>query len=168
MKRILYLLVAVLFFSPIAKASFAPPLKDTAARTGYYNGYFYIPPVKTIENYLGRRLTLREKITLYLYERKLKRHDAEQDKQTRHANSDALLGLIFSIAGILFAYFLIPGFILSKRALTLEKRRPGILTKRSLSEAKTGRTVSMVMTILYVVGIIALFIIISSIKIRCN
>jgi hypothetical protein len=168
MKKTLYFLLSVLLFAPVVQASYAPPLTDTTNNIIYLDGIFHLPPAKTIEQYLGRKLTLREKLTLYWYKRHLKSYTANAGILAAGANSDAKLGYIFALLGIACFFFFIPGFILSKKALTLEKEHPGTLTKKNLAHAEAGKTISVVGAIVVATGIILFVFIISSLHLQCR
>jgi hypothetical protein len=119
---------------------------------------------KNIEKYIGRKLTLREKIGLSIYQKKLKQQTIADDELQKKANNHAGLGFTFSILGFALAFvyplFLlleIPGYIYSQRALELEKKHPNILTEDSVILAKIGKTFSFIIGIFIVVIPLLLF-----------
>jgi hypothetical protein len=101
-------------------------------------------PHKQVQALTGRKLTLIEKIGLFLLHRNL-RTEPLTEAQIKTANSNATLGLVFGILSIIvFPLFAIPGLILSNKAFFTEKVNPNTLTKGSLNAAKAGRITSWI------------------------
>lgn len=122
-----------------------------------------------LQKILGRNLTWKEKIGLSLYKKKLLKADPTSEALTKKANSYANWGFWLSIAG-LAGFFLwgfpillsIPAYVLSHRALEIEKKSPGTLKEGNLLLAKFGKVISLVTGILFILLLILLIVILSS------
>ena len=116
--------------------------------------------VKDLRKALGRKLSLKEKISWHFYKKHFKQ-DGPPEVLIRRANTNAVLGFAFSLAGlIVFPLFLIPALILSLSALRAEKVDPGILTKGNYSLANAGKIISLIAIGIYILllGAIVLYI----------
>jgi Domain of unknown function (DUF4190) len=104
---------------------------------------------KATEKQLGRRLTLKERLGLWLY-----KTQTPKELDAKKANNHAILGLVFGICSIvLFPLFSIPGFFFSQSALRQEKLQPGILEGGNKGLAKAGLILSIigfVLALLYI------------------
>jgi hypothetical protein len=84
--------------------------------------------VKKLQAYLGRKLTIKEKIQLFYAKKLVKASDPEDDELAQRGRSNAYTAFGFGLASIfLFPLFAIPALILSKKALAYDKEKPGIL-----------------------------------------
>jgi hypothetical protein len=115
-----------------------------------------------LQTTLGRKLTIKEKVSWWLYKKKFV-HIDPSEKEIKNANSNAVLGFVFGILGLVGLSFLaaIPGLILSNKALAAEKADPGILKSGNSGLAKAGQILSWVgiglflITLIYVLAIIS-------------
>jgi hypothetical protein len=136
------------------------------AATSIVNPATYEPVIKStpkisfkqskslIEKNIGRRLTFKEKVALRLHP--LFHH--KQKVNNGNAKTNAVLGFIFSIAGLFIPLLFIPGLILSNNALKQEKENPGVLTPSQLTLAKIGKIVSIAGIILLAIAVIVIVI----------
>jgi len=101
--------------------------------------------VTDLQKTLGRKLTIKEKISWWLYQKKLI-HIDPSEKEIKNANSNAVLGFAFGILSIIGLSFLaaIPGLILSNKALIAEKADPGILKGGNYGLAQAGQILSWI------------------------
>ncbi len=80
--------------------------------------------VKDLRKALGRKLSLKEKISWHLFKKQFKADEPTEDAK-RKANTNAGLGFVFSLVFPLFAF---PGLIFTTKALAIEKEKPGTLS----------------------------------------
>jgi hypothetical protein len=111
---------------------------------------------KQLEKMIGRKLLLKEKVVLYTYRLV---HPIDDPKEK--ANSNARTGLVMSILGILVLPVIlsIVGLILSRKALAVERKTPGTLTKKTKSQATTGvilGIIGILLGLLFILLIVAL------------
>jgi len=142
-------IAAISIFTPQTKEA----VKKTAAKLSYKQSK------RVAEWSLGRKLKLKEIIALRL-QRVL--HFSKETNESK-ANTNAVLGFAFAVAGIIILWpLLIPGIILSRNALNREKQNPGTLTPTNLKLAKIGKVVSIVgLIILAIVAVIVAIVIAS-------
>lgn len=111
------------------------------------------------EKMLGRKLSFKERMILRL-QSALPRYDKEL---ARKANNEALIGFIFSIAGLVLLWpLLIPGLIISSSALRKERIDPGILEKGNYGLAKAGKIIGIIGLAIIAVAIIIIAAVLSS------
>jgi len=81
----------------------------------------------------------------------------------RKANNEALIGFIFSMAGLVLLWpLLIPGLIISSSALRKERIDPGILEKGNYGLAKAGKIIGIIGLAIIALAIIIIAAVISS------
>ena len=118
--------------------------------------------IKDLQTSLERKLTLQEKITWMLFKKHLPRLEPTESEKKR-ANTNAVLGLVFGILGILvFPLFAIPGLILSNKALLAERVDPGILASGHRGIAVAGQITSYVALALLLLIFIIVIAVLSS------
>jgi hypothetical protein len=84
--------------------------------------------VKELQAYLGRKLTLKEKVQFFLAKKLVGATDPEDEELAKKGRRNAYTGFGFGLAGILlFPLFAIPAIIISNNALAYDKEKPGIL-----------------------------------------
>jgi hypothetical protein len=84
--------------------------------------------IKDLQKYLGRKLTIKEKVQFLLAKKLADITDPEDEELARKGRNKAYLGFGFGIAGIfLLPFFAIPALIISNGALAYDKEKPGIL-----------------------------------------
>lgn len=104
--------------------------------------------VKDLQKSLGRKLSLKEKISWYLFKKQFK-PEGPPEVLIRRANSNAVFGFAFSLAGIILLpvffivspLFFIPAILLSLSALRAERVDPGILRGGNYGLAMAGKMV---------------------------
>ncbi len=131
-------------------------IQQTAATSRYS---FSDLTVRDLQKSLGRKFSLKEKISWHLLKKQFKPEEPPE-ALVRKANNHAVLGFVFSLAGILiFPLFLIPGLLLSQKALDADKVDPEILTRTNYGLAKAGKIISYIglgLLLLAIVIIIAI------------
>jgi hypothetical protein len=155
-------LITIILMMPIVAKPFAgasiitpqinEPVKKTTPKFSFKQSKAFA------EWSLGRKLKLKEKIALRLQTSLHTSKAADEGK----ANTNAVLGFIFAVAGLFLWPFFIPGLILSKKALNSEKENPGVLTSTNLTLAKIGKIASLVGLIIIAIAIIVIAIVIGS------
>jgi len=114
--------------------------------------------MKDLQEALGRKLSLKEKIGWYLYKKQFNPEEPTEAAK-RKANSNAGLGFALSLVGILaFPLFTIPGLIYSKKALVADKVDPGILTARNYNLATAGKIIGHIGVGLLLAGLVVILI----------
>ena len=84
--------------------------------------------VKELQAFLGRKLSLKEKIQFFLARKLVTATNPEDEELAEKGRRNAYLGFGFGLAGILlFPLFAIPAIIISNNALAYHKEKPGIL-----------------------------------------
>lgn len=127
--------------------------------------------MQDLQQALGRKLSLKEKVGWYLYKKHLHAEEPTE-KAVKKANSNAVLGFVFSLASLLipplafvfysqilllFSLLAIPALILSINALVAGRVNPGILTKSNRSLAKAGKIISyIILALIFIVLIMIL------------
>jgi hypothetical protein len=115
--------------------------------------------VNELQQSLGRKLSLKEKVAFYLYKKHFKREEPTE-KDIKKANSKAVLAFVFSLAAVfIFPLFAIPALILSANALAAEKVNPGILTKSNHGLAKAAKIICYIqfaLTLLLLIVVLAI------------
>jgi hypothetical protein len=125
---------------------------------------YFIPAttVKDLQKSLGRKLSLKEKISWELLKTQFKQ-DGPPEALIRKANTHAVLGFAFSLAGlIIFPLFLIPGLLFSQSALRAEAVDPEILTRTNYRLAKAGKIISYIGLGLLLLGIVIIIAILAA------
>ncbi len=155
MKKLLFALL--IFFSCFNYFSANAAYVDSAmvASQNSISTEKQFPTNAEIEQMIGRKLSLKEKIAILINKKELKQQFKNGQLDER-ANKDAKLGFWLSIAGIFFLYALIPGYIFSQKALKKEKQNPGSLTPSNLRLAEVGKGICVVIGILMVLALIFL------------
>ena len=116
---------------------------------------------KQLEQYLGRKLTLTEKVRWYFGKKALaKLQTEEEDQVIKKGRTNAFLGFGFSIVSLFFFPLAIAGIIFSNNALKLDKEKPGILTDAK-GFAQAGQIIGWVAIGLGILSILALIAILS-------
>jgi hypothetical protein len=155
---IIFTLMLPLVAKPFAPLSIMTPqtnesLKKSASK------YNFKQSKAILECTLGRKLKFKEKIALRLQPALLSAKGINEGK----ANTHAVLGFVFAVAGIIILWpLLIPAFILSKNALIREKENPGVLTPTNLTLAKIGKIASLVGLIILAIAAIIIAIVIAN------
>ena len=162
--KIIFTLIIIAFLAPVAGNAFtahsnvvpaatAAPVKKTAKKLTYRQSK------ALLELSLGRKLRLKEKMALRI-------HSILPDYKSKYddrANTNALLGFIFALCGLVLLWpLLIPGLILSNKALRSEKENPGSLSRSNKDLAKAGKIISLVGLIIIALAIIIIAIVIAS------
>ena len=84
--------------------------------------------VKDLQKYLGRKLTIKEKIQFLVTKKLIDITDPEDEELARKGRRNAYTGFGFGLAAILiFPLFAIPAILISNNALAYDKEKPGIL-----------------------------------------
>jgi hypothetical protein len=114
---------------------------------------------KMLEQSLGRKLTFKEKMAARIHTT----FPSIGDGEGRRANNQAVTGFIFSVCGVvLFWPLLIPGLIISRKALAAERENPGILQNGNYGLAKAGSIIAIVGIAIMIVAIIVLVALLSN------
>lgn len=117
--------------------------------------------VKELQVFLGRKLTLKEKVQVLLAKKLLTKLDPEVEELATKGRNKAYMGFGFALAAILlFPLFAIPGLIFSNNALAYDKEKPGILGDAK-GFARAGQIMSWVSLALMVIAILLLLILFS-------
>lgn len=116
-------------------------VQQTVATSGYTFSEFTL---RDFQKSLGRKLSFKEKVSWYLFKKQFK-PEGPPEVLIRKANTNAVLGFAFSLAGIIiFPLFLIPALILSLSALRAEQVDPGILRGANYGLAMAGKIISYI------------------------
>ena len=118
--------------------------------------------VKDLQMSLGRKLSRKEKISWLILKKQFKQV-GPPEALIRKANTNAVLGFVFSLAGILiFPLFLIPGLLFSQSALRADAVDPEILTRTNYRLAKAGKIISYIGLGLLLLGIVIIIAILAA------
>ena len=122
---------------------------------------------KQLEQYLGRKLTLTEKVRWYFGKKALaKLQTEEEDRDIKKGRTNAFLGFGFGLAGLLlFPLFAIPAIIFSNNALKFDKEKPGVLTD-ARGFAQAGQIMGWVAIGLTIVAVLLVIAILSAWGVR--
>ncbi len=111
--------------------------------------------IKDLQSYLGRKLTLKEKVQWLLAKKIINKVDQVGDEAlAAKARNKAYVGFGLSLAGLLLVPFLgIAGLIISNQALALDKQTPGTLGDAK-GYAQAGQIIGWVSIALIIVGLL--------------
>ncbi|HVX51254.1 MAG TPA: hypothetical protein VHB48_13895 [Chitinophagaceae bacterium] len=165
MQKLLPLLTAFLCMGLFGRASFTPVLKNTTS--AHQNDSISTLQQSMLLNYI-HSLSLKEKLRLYRNLRKIQHGKIDDKALAEIANHNAQLGYAFALTGIVLFYFFIPSFILSARALKLEKEHPGLLTAKNLRRARFAKAMSVTGFIIVVICAFLLVIFLSNLALSCR
>jgi hypothetical protein len=161
--KIIFTLIIALLIVPFAGNAFTAysnvvPHATTPVKTPVKK-LSYKQTKSLLELSLGRKLKFKEKAALRIQSVLPDYKGVDAGK----ANSNALLGFIFAIGGLVLLWpLLIPGLILSNNALNAEKKNPGTLSDGNKGLAKAGRIMSIIGLAIIAVAIIIIVVLIAS------
>jgi hypothetical protein len=161
--KIIFTLIIALLIVPFAGNAFTAclnvvPHATTPVKTPVKK-LSYKQTKSLLELSLGRKLKFKEKAALRIQSVLPDYKRADADK----ANSNALLGFIFALCGLVLLWpLLIPGLILSNNALRAEKLNPGSLTKGNKDLAKAGKIMSIIGLVIIALAIIIIAAVVAS------
>ncbi|MFN8264493.1 MAG: hypothetical protein U0T11_00340 [Chitinophagaceae bacterium] len=160
MKNILILFLSCFFASVQTEALATHPAIVSNATVSSKAAPLTYKAQKTVaEKMLGRKLSLKERMALRI-QTAFPRYDKDLE---RKANNEALIGFIFSMAGLVLLWpLLIPGLIISSSALRKERIDPGILEKGNYGLAKAGKIIGIIGLAIIALAIIIIAAVISS------
>ncbi len=149
MKQLLLIITLCCIFSTLLASKIVVEETNSAILTK--PAFVAIPNNTVIKQMLGRKLTLKEKIGLQFARVIYKKGIPIDALEAKKANSNAILGFIFSMLGIfIFPLFAIPAYVLCDNMLHKEKIQPGLLTPTNKILAQIGKITAIVTGILVV------------------
>lgn len=168
MKQLLLIITLCCIGLPIWASKIA--VEDTSSAIIYKPTIVAIPSNTVIKKLLGRKLALREKLGLLFVRATYKNGILIDPIEAKKANTNAILGFMFSMLSILFSilgiyifpFFAIPAYVLCNNMLLKEKKQPGLLTSTNKMLAQIGKITAIVIGILIVLLIALVFLLVSS------
>jgi hypothetical protein len=151
MKPICLIMILLISFTNLNAAVL---ISNTSQTDTSINQTFSLPG-NNIESILGRKLKLKEKIALSIYQKQLKNADVAKGDIEKKASANAILAFVLSILGITTCFLFpvlflveIPALIIGNGVLRTAKKNPDLVSKSTKSLAKAASIISLVSLIL--------------------
>jgi hypothetical protein len=157
MKHLLLIFIICCTILPVFASNII--IVDSATATNKFTT-IAIPSNATVKQLLGRKLTFKEKLGLFLARAKYKNGVPIDTLEAQKANSTAVWGFVLSILGYFFFPLLVPGYILSNNVLKKEKAHPGLLTSTNKTLAQIGKIFPIVYGVLLIIFLMIMALII--------
>ena len=157
-KTILFISFVAVFFSiaiPVNSAIIISPVKETVDPENTYKKIVSLK-IKDVQKMIGRKLTLKEKISFLILRHQLKNHADSKPNQGKTAMTFGIFGVVLFIAGLFFAPLLVGSLIAAILAVVL-----GSLARKENSSDKKALAVILMGWI--TLGLIALLLILAAI-----
>lgn len=140
----------------------ASPATETTIQTAHLSAVANLT-VKELQEHLGRKLTMKEKVQWYFAKKLIhKITNEEEEALAKKARTKAYMGFGFSLAGLLlFPLLAIPGIIFSGNALAFDKEHPGKLGDAK-GFAKAGQIMGWISLALLVIVLILVILFLSA------